>query len=174
MDDADFDQVPQILFANVSSLRKRGCPGTLIPLTHNTRAVLCGNDSNEVIVVATRFGDGRCLVFAHCDYPNSFLNGEVDDQNFVENCRQWLSRGENAQFESINDVSSMNDVQPDGKILVWNGHCTKDKAFMNDLMSCFSHRSFVEMCLWFYLVCLFATRWCAHLWMRCMGLVASK
>ncbi|CAF3768377.1 unnamed protein product [Rotaria sp. Silwood1] len=133
MDDADFDQVPQILFSDVSSLKKRGCPGTLIPLTHDTRAVLCGNNSSEVIVVATRFGHGRCLVFAHCDYPNIFLNVESEDQNFIDNCRQWLARGENAQFESIDEVSSMNDVQFNRKILVWNGHCTKDDAFMNDL-----------------------------------------
>ncbi|CAF4569935.1 unnamed protein product [Rotaria sp. Silwood2] len=133
MGDADFDQVPHILFNGISNLRRRGCPGTLIPLTHNTRAVLCGNDSNEVIAVAIRFGDGKCLVFAHCDYPYIFLNGEVDDQNFVKNCRQWLIQDENAQFVSINDASSMNDVQYYGKILVWDGHCIKDETFMNDL-----------------------------------------
>lgn len=134
MDDTEFDQVPQILFNGVPSIERIGWPGTLIPLTNDTRAVLCGADSNNVIIVATRFGSGRCLVFAHNGYPGIFLNIEKKHETFVENCRQWLARGHPAEFLSINDSKSMLDIATDGKILVWDGHCTKSDRFMNDLV----------------------------------------
>ncbi|CAF3004510.1 unnamed protein product [Rotaria sp. Silwood2] len=133
MDDREFDQVPQILFQSISSLEKIGCPGTLIPLTSDTRAVLCGADSNNVIIVATRFGQGRCLVFAHNGYPGIFLNIEKKNQQFVENCRRWLARGHQAEFLSINEAKTMNDLAAHGKILVWDGHYSKSETFMNDL-----------------------------------------
>jgi hypothetical protein len=134
MDDREFDQVPQIIFNGISSLEKIGCPGTLIPLTNDTRAVLCGNDSNNVIIVATRFGLGRCLVFAHNGYPEIFLNIEEKHQHFIENCRQWLARGYKAEFLSINHAKTMHDIASHGKILVWDGHQSKSDAFMNDLV----------------------------------------
>jgi len=134
MDDREFDQVPQIIFNGISSLEKVGCPGTLIPLTNDTRAVLCGEDSNNVIIVATRFGLGRCLVFAHNGYPGIFLNIEEKNQNFVENCRQWLAQGQQADFLSIDHAKTMLDIAANGKILVWDGHHSKSDAFMNDLV----------------------------------------
>jgi hypothetical protein len=134
MDDKEFDQVPQILFNGISSLAKIGWPGTLIPLTNDTRAVLCGADSNNVIIVATRFGHGRCLVFAHNGYPEIFLNIEDKHRAFVENCRQWLARGHQAEFLSIDDAQTMLDIAAHGKILVWDGHHSKTDAFMNDLV----------------------------------------
>ncbi|CAF3368235.1 unnamed protein product [Rotaria socialis] len=133
MDDTEFDQAPQLLFEGVSSIEKIGCPGTLIPLTNDTRAVLCGDDSNNVIIVATRFGLGRCLVFAHNGYPGIFFNTESKYQQFVENCRRWLARGHQAEFLSIDKATSMNDISAHGKILVWNGHREKSEAFMNNI-----------------------------------------
>ena len=135
MSDPEFDQVASILFDGVPSLEKLGCPGTLIPLTKDTRAVLAGEDSNNVIVVATRFGYGRSLVFAHNSYPYIFLDKKDQYQPFVSNCQRWLTRGHQADFLSINDVTSMHDVSSHGKILVWDGHCTKSDAFMNDLVN---------------------------------------
>jgi hypothetical protein len=135
MDDREFDQVSQIIFNGISSLEKVGCPGTLIPLTNDTRAVLCGEDSNNVIIVATRFGLGRCLVFAHNGYPGIFLNIEEKHQQFVENCRQWLARGQQADFLSIDHAKTMLDIAANGKILVWDGHHSKSDAFMNDLVT---------------------------------------
>lgn len=134
MNDKEFDQVPKIIFNGISSLEKIGCPGTLIPLTNDTRAVLCGEDSNNVIIVATRFGQGRCLVFAHNGYPGIFLNIEDKNRQFVENCRRWLTRGHEAEFLSIDDAKTMQDIAAHGKILVWNGHCSKSDTFMNDLV----------------------------------------
>lgn len=135
MNDKEFDQAAQILFDGVPSLSRIGSPGILIPMTRDTRAVLCGDDSSNVIVVATRFGYGRCLVFAHNEYPQIFLNDETDDSDFVENCRCWLARGQDAEFVSINEASSMNEVETDGKILVWDGHQTKEDTFVTDLVS---------------------------------------
>ena len=137
MDDDEFDHVPQILFDEVSSLSIQGDPGTLIPLTQDTRAVLCGDDSNNVIIVATRFGQGRCLVFAHNGYPNMFKNIEEKDRRFVENCRRWLAHGYPAEFLCIDDVQSMRDIETNGKILVWDGHHSKNDAFMYDLVRLF-------------------------------------
>lgn len=134
MDDKEFDRVGKILFNGVPSLEKIGAPGTLIPLTNDTRAVLCGQDSLNVIIVATRFGLGRCLVFAHNGYPGIFLKIEDKHRRFVENCRQWLARGHPAEFLSIDDAKSMLDVASHGKILVWNGHKSKSERFMNDLV----------------------------------------
>ncbi|CAF1376311.1 unnamed protein product [Rotaria sordida] len=139
MDDDDFDQVSQILFDGVDSLSYIGQPGTLIPITENTRAVLCSEDFNNVIIVATRFGQGRCLVFAHNSYTNIFLNDETEDQDFVENCRKWLARGYDAEFVSINDADSMDDVAQDDKILIWNGHDTKNDVFISDLCAYLEH-----------------------------------
>src|ERR1700722_9454566 len=137
MDDREFDQVPQIIFNGITSIEKIGCPGTLIPLTNDTRAVLCGEDSNNVIIIATRFGLGRCLVFAHNGYPGIFLNIEEKNQHFVENCRQWLARGYQAEFLSIDHANTMHDIATHGKILVWNGHHSKSDIFMNDLVTKF-------------------------------------
>lgn len=134
MDDQEFDEVSKIIFNGVSSIEKYGCPGTLLPLTNDTRAVLCGNDSNNVIIVATRFGDGRCLVFAHNSYPGMFLKIEEKNERFVENCRQWLLKGREGEFLSIDKTKSLNDIDTSGKILVWNGHCSKSEEFMNDLV----------------------------------------
>jgi len=134
MNDTEFDQVPHIIFDGISSLERIGCPGTLIPLTNDTRAVLCGEDSNNVIIVATRFGHGRCLVFAHNGYPGIFLNIEEKHRHFIENCRRWLARGHPAEFLSMNDAESIHDLALHGKILVWDGHCSKSDAFMNDLV----------------------------------------
>ncbi|CAF2794862.1 unnamed protein product [Rotaria sp. Silwood2] len=133
MDDNEFDQVPQILFEDVTSLSKLGTLGTLIPMTNDTRAVLCGDDSKNVVVVATRVGNGRCLVFAHNGYPGIFLTNDTKDKGFVENCRRWLSREEDAQFESINATDSMDKVKKSETILVWNGHNNKSDKFMDDL-----------------------------------------
>ncbi|CAF4229422.1 unnamed protein product [Rotaria sp. Silwood2] len=133
MDDDDFDQVSQILFDGVDSLSNIGSPGTLIPITENTRAVLCSENFNNVIIVASQFDEGRCLVFAHNGYTKIFLNDETEDQDFVDNCRRWLARGHDAEFQSINDADSMDDVEQDGKILIWDGHYTKNDAFMSDL-----------------------------------------
>ncbi|CAF0735671.1 unnamed protein product [Adineta ricciae] len=133
MRDEEFDKVPNILFDGVSSIEKIGYPGTLIPLTSDTRAVLCGNDSNNVIIVATRFGHGRCLVFAHNGYPSIFFNVKERNERFVKNCRQWLAHGHHAEFLSIDDADSMHSMSTHGKILVWNGHNAKSDAFMNDL-----------------------------------------
>lgn len=134
MDDLEFDQVPQIIFEGVPSVEKVGLPGTLIPLTNDTRAVLCGADSTNVIIVATRFGHGRCLVFAHNGYPGKFLNIEEQNKQFVENCRRWLARGHPAEFLSINNINSMHEIATHGKILVWDGHCSKSDHFMNHLV----------------------------------------
>lgn len=135
MNDHEFDKVPQVLFDGVPSLEKVGCPGTLIPLTNDTRAVLCGEDSSNVIIVATRFGRGRCLVFAHNGYPGMFLNIEDKNRKFVENCRRWLARGYRAEFLCIDEVNSMLEIAAHGKILVWDGHNAKSDAFMNNLVS---------------------------------------
>jgi hypothetical protein len=135
MDDAEFDRAPQIIFNGISSLPKVGCPGTLIPLTNDTRAILCGEDSNNVIIVATRFGLGRCLVFAHNGYPGIFLKIEDKYRQFVENCRQWLARGHPAEFLSIDKAKTMHDIASHGKILVWDGHQAKSDAFMNDMVT---------------------------------------
>ncbi|CAF1139210.1 unnamed protein product [Rotaria sp. Silwood1] len=102
-------------------------------MTANTRAVLCSEDFNNVIVVATQFGHGRCLIFAHNGYTEIFLNDETEDQDFVENCLQWLARGYDTEFESINDTDSMDNVARDDKILIWNGHEAKNDSFMSDL-----------------------------------------
>ncbi|CAF0917013.1 unnamed protein product [Adineta ricciae] len=133
MDDKEFDRVPNIIFNGVCALEKRGCPGTLIPLTNDTRAVLCGADSNDTIIVATRFGRGRCLVFAHCDYSGFFLNVNENNKRFVENCRQWLANGHDVEFLSIDNVQSMDEINTNNKILVWNAHREKSDVFMNDL-----------------------------------------
>ncbi|CAF1484500.1 unnamed protein product [Rotaria sordida] len=133
MSNDEFDQVPQILFNGVSSLYKQGCPGTLIPLTHDTRAVLCADNPNNVIIAATRFGLGRCLVFAHHDYLKMFKHIQEKERRFVENCRQWLARGYSGEFLCIDEINSMIGLESYGKILVWDGHCSKDEAFMNDL-----------------------------------------
>ncbi|CAF1503058.1 unnamed protein product [Adineta steineri] len=133
MDDSEFDQVPQIIFDGITSIEKNGIPGTLIPLTNDTRAVLCGDDSTNVIIVATRFGNGRCLVFAHNGYPYMFLNIEEKNRKFVENCQRWLARGHRAEFVSINDADTMSDIETHGKILIWDGHCSKSEIFMKEL-----------------------------------------
>jgi hypothetical protein len=135
MNDQDFDQVAHIIFDGVTSLEKIGCPGTLIPLTNDTRAVLAGEDSNNVIIVATRFGHGRCLVFAHNGYPYMFMEDNEEHQAFINNCKRWLSRGHAVELLSINDTHSMDDIAAHGKILVWDGHRTKSDAFMNDIVS---------------------------------------
>ena len=139
MDDEEFDQVPRILFDGISSIEKLGSPGTLIPLTDDTRAVLCGENSNDVIIVAIRFGDGHCLVFAHNGYTKIFLNVEKKHKKFVENCRRWLAKGYQAEFISINQSRTMDDIPVGGKILVWDGHCEKSDEFMNNLVNKMSY-----------------------------------
>ncbi|CAF1487197.1 unnamed protein product [Adineta steineri] len=118
MDDSEFDQISQIIFDGISSIDRIGIPGTLIPLTNDTRAVLCGDDSTNVIIVATRFGNGRYLVFAHNGYPYIFLNIEEKIRKFVENCQRWLKQGHQAEFVSINDADTMSDMETRGKILI--------------------------------------------------------
>ncbi len=67
--------------------------------------------------------------------PCSQITNVLLIHDFVENCRKWLTRGYDADFMSIDDIDSMYDVAQNGKILVWNGHCTKDDAFMSHLVS---------------------------------------
>ncbi|CAF3700216.1 unnamed protein product [Rotaria socialis] len=135
MADDEFDRVSEILFDGISSLSNLGSPGTLIPITEHTRAVLCSENFNNVIIAAARFGNGRCLVFAHNSYTEIFLDDETEDKDFIENCRQWLAQGHDAEFISINDIDSMDHVVHDGKILIWDGHYTKNDVFMSDLYS---------------------------------------
>ncbi|CAF4250193.1 unnamed protein product [Rotaria sp. Silwood2] len=141
MDDDEFDRVAQILFKNVTSLSSVGTAGTLIPITQDTRAVLCGDDSNNVIVVAIRFGNGRCLVFAHNGYLSIFFPNNTTHHDFVKNCRQWLSGGEDAEFESIDEIESMDSVKNNGTILVWNGNNDKNETFIDDLAN---NRTFIQ------------------------------
>ncbi len=136
MDDEEFDQVSEILFNGVTSIEKIGLPGILIPMTNDTRAVLCGDNSSIVIIVAARFGQGRCLVFGHNGYLNLFTGtGEnTDQEQFVDNCKQWVSQGSSTEILDINNTKAMVDIDTEGKILLWNGHNFKDDEFMNDLV----------------------------------------
>lgn len=136
MDDEEFDQVAKILFDGVSSIEKSGIPGILIPLSKNTRAVLCGDDSTNVIIVAARFGEGRCLIFGHTSYLNYFTQPDdyKDSEKFINNCKQWVSKGTSNEVLNIDDVNAMADIETKGKILVWDGHNEKDTEFMNDLV----------------------------------------
>ena len=43
MDDQEFNRVAEIIFNGVPSVTKLGSPGNLVPLSKDTRAVLCGN-----------------------------------------------------------------------------------------------------------------------------------
>jgi hypothetical protein len=136
MDDEEFDQVSQILFNDVSSVTKMGIPGILIPLTNDTRAVLCGDSSSDVVIVATRFDQGRCLVFGHNGYANLFTKTqEYNDQTvFVNNCKQWVSKGLTNEILSIDNVKTMHNMTTQDKILVWNRDNSKDDTFMTDLV----------------------------------------
>ncbi|CAF0805804.1 unnamed protein product [Rotaria sordida] len=138
MDDNEFDQVPQNLFQDVTSVKYIRFVEALIPVSNDTRAIVCGADSTKVAIVAVRVGNGRCLVLGNKEYPAFFLANDSQDQCFIENCRQWLSQGKDAQFESIDQTESMDSVKEKGTILVWNGHNFKSDAFMNDL------RTFLE------------------------------
>ena len=93
--DEEFDQVSETLFNGVPSIEKIGLPGTLIPMTNDTRAVLCGDNSFNVIIAAALFGEGRCLIFGHNGYLNYFRKTpeNKDQEQFVNNCKQWISKG---------------------------------------------------------------------------------
>ncbi|CAF4621799.1 unnamed protein product [Rotaria sp. Silwood1] len=133
MNDDEFDQVPQILFQDVPSVKYIRFVEALIPVTNDTRAVVCGADSTKVAIVAARVGNGRCLIFGNKRYSDFFLANDPQDQRFIENCRRWLSQEKEAQFESIDDIESMDSVKEKGTILLWNGHHFKSDTFMNDL-----------------------------------------
>ncbi len=96
MDDEEFDQMAETLFDGVTSIERIGLPGVLIPMSKDTRAVLCGKNSCNVIQVAVRFGQGRCLIFGHNGYLNLFTKTQEnkDQAQFVDNCKKnWLSKG---------------------------------------------------------------------------------
>lgn len=136
MNDEEFDQAPQILFNEVNSIVKIGLPGCLIPMTNDTRTVLSGNTSADVILVATRFGQGRCLVFGHNGYINLFTKSEdyKDDSIFINNCKQWVSKDLSDEILNIHHEKTMVNIVTQNKILVWDGHQTKDDTFMTDLV----------------------------------------
>ncbi|CAF1025581.1 unnamed protein product [Didymodactylos carnosus] len=137
MNDNDFDQVPSVIFNNVESIPRIGIPGIIIPQTDDTRAILCGEDSQNCLMIATRFGQGRVIICAHNGYVEKFLPPiEEDYRIFVENCKRWLvpnGKIRNDQVVSIDNVSSLQDVLKKAKILLWDGHCDKSEPFMNDL-----------------------------------------
>ena len=64
-----------------------------------------------------------------------FLDDERKDKDFVENCRRWLARGHDAEFVSINETDSMENVAQHEKIFVWDGHYTKTDGFISDLVN---------------------------------------
>lgn len=136
MNDQEFDRVSEILFNGVPSIARVGVPGNLIPLSSDTRAVLCGETSTNVLVVAVRLGQGRCLVFGHNGYVGFFENpaNAKNDGQFINNCKQWVANGSTNEILSLNSVNSLNDVDVNGKILVWDGHRDKSGEFMNDLL----------------------------------------
>lgn len=136
MNDEEFDQVSEILFNGVPSIEKIGSPGILIPMSKDTRAVLCGDNSFNVIIVAVRFGQGRCLIFGHNGYLNYFTGtgDNKSSEQFIKNCKQWVSKDSSNEIFDINNVKSMVDIKSEGKILLWNGHNSKDNEFMNDLV----------------------------------------
>jgi hypothetical protein len=136
MNDEEFDQVPQILFRGVDSMIKMGLPGNVIPLTNDTRAVLCGETSTDVVIVATRFDQGRCLVFGQNNYLNLFTKTQEykDQATFVQNCKQWVSNGTSDEIMDINKEKSMVNITKQRNILVWDGHQSKDDEFITDLV----------------------------------------
>lgn len=133
----EFDQLPQILFNGVPYLRTIGCPGTLLPIKQNTRAIICGANSNDVVGAAACVGRGRCLVFAHDGYGKMFMGSQSQDQVFIGNCRQWLSKNSEARFTSIDTAASFDEIETNGTILIWHDHSTKSKTFMENLVSVF-------------------------------------
>lgn len=135
MSDSDFEQVAKHLFHDVPSIDRHGWPGTLIPLTNDTQAILAGENPNDVVAVATRFSKGRCLIFAHNGYTGMFLNSGDSNKQFIENCRRWLTHGKGGEFISINDATNMSSIATKDKILVWDGHNTKSEEFTNNLVS---------------------------------------
>lgn len=136
MDDEEFDQVSQILFNEVNSIVKIGLPGCLIPMTNDTRAVLSGESSTDVIIIATRFDQGRCLVFGHNGYVNLFSKPQdyKDHAVFINNCKQWVSKGSSDEILDINNETTMVNIMKQNKILLWDGHRTKDDTFITDLV----------------------------------------
>ncbi|CAF1174913.1 unnamed protein product [Rotaria sp. Silwood1] len=138
MDDDEFDEVPQALFQNVALIKDTDMFEALVPMTDDTRAIICGADSLKVAIVAVRVGNGRCLVFGSSYYPDVFLADDPQDKEFIKNCRHWLSKGTDAQCESIDEIESMDSVKEKEHILVWNGYNFKSDEFMDDL------RAFLE------------------------------
>jgi hypothetical protein len=49
MDDEEFDQVTETIFDGVTSIERIGLPCVLILMSNDTRAVLCGENSCNVI-----------------------------------------------------------------------------------------------------------------------------
>jgi hypothetical protein len=136
MDDEEFDQVSEILFDGVTSIVKIGLPGIIIPMSNDTRAVLCGDNSFNVIIVAARVGQGRCLVFGHDGYTKLFTETEEnkDQEQFINNCKQWISQESSTEILNINNIKAMDDIDTEDKILLWNGNNSKDEEFMDDLV----------------------------------------
>ncbi|CAF2518759.1 unnamed protein product [Rotaria sp. Silwood2] len=88
-------------------------------MTNDTRIVACGEYSEGIAIVTARVGNGRCLVFGSKYYVTAFLDNNPEDKRFIENCRRWLSPGkDNAQFESIDEIESMNSVKEKETIIV--------------------------------------------------------
>lgn len=138
MTDDLFDQTFDVLFDGVDSLKNDGAPGTLIPLSSNTYGLLACENSKNMIMVAVRFGQGRCLIFSHNSYLSMFLEDESENEKFILNCREWFEADPDTKFESIDDSDSFEEVTTDGRILVWNGNYDKDKAFISDLVTYFN------------------------------------
>lgn len=134
MDISDFDQVAQILFNEISSFPRSYYPSVLVPLTEDTRAVLAGDSSTNVFIVAAKHGQGRCLVFGEQGYATPFLKKIETYAKFVENCRNWLTVGQGGEFLSIDKFVNFKDITTEGKILVWNGHHEKSQEFMDELV----------------------------------------
>ncbi|CAF1043285.1 unnamed protein product [Didymodactylos carnosus] len=137
MDDDEFDKVSSVIFNNVKSIPKVGLPGVIIPQTADTRALLCGQGSQNCLMIATRFRKGRAIICAHNGYVYKFKPPiENDYSTFVKNCKEWLVPDctvADDQVVSIDDVSSMESVSEKAKILLWNGHYDKSEEFMNAL-----------------------------------------
>lgn len=100
-----------------------GAPGKMVVTGIMSQAVFT-NQNGDVFIAAAEYGDGRILAFCH-DYYSTLLNDNISglEEQFMNNVKAWLTKGQNFKENNILDIYKANDKTDftNYKIIKWIG-----------------------------------------------------
>ena len=108
----------------LSDIPVSGAPGIMVVHGENAQAIYTGENTTNVFLAASLFGNGRIFACAHDCYYKWFVEkvGGLEG-TFINNVKTWLAQGEQTDDSNVIEATKINDNTDlsNFKIIIWHG-----------------------------------------------------